>query len=350
MKVSPKPSCFLYVPPLSCQISVKNSLANVMVTFNADAETRDVIERVLGVQGRVVYLADLASPSRERQLAEADVLVSWHLARELQPDEYNELGGVKVLQMLSAGVDHVPFSKLPPNRIVLGNSGAYAQPIAEHVVAMILATCKNLLVQHEKLRRGVFDQDTESRILHGSKCTILGFGGIGKATARLLRCLGVKIYAINTTGKTDEDAEFIGTRNDLEYVLRSADIIVISLPLMNSTRGLIAKRELSWMKDTAILVNVARGAIIDERALYEKLIAQPTFTAALEAWWIEPHNTGEFRTNYPFLDLPNVLGCPHNSGIVPGSFLNGARVAAENVRRWLNHEPVNGVVKRSDYT
>ena len=143
--------------------------------------------------------------------------------------------------------------------------------------------------------------------------------------------------------------DFIGTVKDLEHVLRPADIVIVSLPLMNSTRGLIGARELAWMKDTAILVNVARGAIIDEDALFQKLKAQPEFRAALEAWWIEPLSSGEFRTNHPFLDLPNVLGCPHNSGIVPGSALNGARCAAENVKRWLNHEPVIGVVNRRDY-
>jgi phosphoglycerate dehydrogenase-like enzyme len=104
------------------------------------------------------------------------------------------------------------------------------------------------------------------------------------------------------------------------------------------------------MKDTAILVNVARGAIIDEGALFEKLKAQPKFTAALEAWWNEPYSSGDFRINYPFFDLPNVLGCPHNSGIVAGAYLNGVRCAAENVNRWLNHELIIGVVKRSDYT
>ena len=132
------------------------------------------------------------------------MLISAHVAHELQPSEFTALGGVKVMQMLSAGVDHVPFSSLPPNLVVFGNSGAYAPPIAEHIVAMILATCKNILVQHDKLRRGVFDHDTENRMLRGSICTILGFGGIGKAAARLLRCFGVRIYAINTSGKTDE--------------------------------------------------------------------------------------------------------------------------------------------------
>jgi len=321
-----------------------------MVTFAADAESRDAIQQVLGREVTVEYLKDLAMSSRARHLADTDVLISWNIARELQPNEFDELAHVGAMQLVSAGVDQVPFSKLPTNLTVLGNSGAYAEPIAEHVVAMVLAVYKNLVAQHEKLKRGDFDQDTESRMLRGSKCAILGFGGIGRAAARLLRLLGVEIYAINTTGRTDERVELIGTGADLEHVLRLADIVVISLPLTNSTRGMIGARELSWMKETVVLVNVARGAIIDEKALFEKLKVQPRFTAALEAWWIEPYNAGEFRTNYPFLDLPNVLGCPHNSGIVRDSFVNGARAAATNVRRWLNKQPVLGVVERRDYT
>lgn len=175
------------------------------------------------------------------------------------------------------------------------------------------------------------------------------FGGIGRATARLLRCFGVKIYALNTTGKTNEPVEFIGTMKDLEFVLHHADIVVIALPLTNSTQGLIASRELAWMKDNAILVNVAHGPIVDEAALYQKLKEHPNFTAAIDAWWIEPLSHGEYRTNYPFLELPNVLGSPHNSGMVPGSFLSATRVAAENVKRFLKHEPVLGMVRPSDY-
>jgi len=221
--------------------------------------------------------------------------------------------------------------------------------MAEHALAMILAVAKNLIDRHEKLREGIFDQSDMNRMLRGSSCAILGFGGIGKATARLLRCFEVKIYGINTTGKTDEQVEFIGNLNDLEHVLRVANIILIALPLTNSTRGLIGARELAWMKDDAILVNMARGDIIDEGSLYHKLKANPTFTAAIDAWWIEPLRHGAFRTNYPFLTLPNFLGSPHNSANAAGSSLKATRRAAENVKRYLNHEPVLGVVRSIDY-
>lgn len=322
---------------------------NIAVTFPPDSEERETLIKILGSIARVVFLTDLSSQDRAKELAQADILFSGGPARELQHEDYKGNARVKMMQILSAGADYVPFSKLPSNLIIASNPGAYAEQMAEHVLAMVLAAAKNLLDRDKKLRNGVFDQSSVNRMIRGSTCAILGFGGIGKVTARLLRCFGVKILGVNTTGKTDEPVDFIGTLKDLQYVLRLADIVVIALPLTNSTRGLIGTRELTWMKDSAILVNVARGQIIDEGALYQKLKACPKFTAAIDAWWTEPWNHGQFRANYPFLELPNVIGSPHNSSVVLGAFLTATRMAAENVKRFLNHEPVLGIVSANDY-
>jgi glycerate dehydrogenase len=243
----------------------------------------------------------------------------------------------------------VPYADLPGNIVIASNIGAYAEPMAEHVLAMTLALAKRLFREHQKLSQGEFNQSRLNRMLRGSVCGILGFGGIGKATARLMRAFGVRINALNTSGRTDEDVEFIGTRKDLQHVLSSSDIVVISLPLTKATHGLIGKRELEWMKRNAILINVARGGIIDEGALYNHLTSHPEFMAGIDAWWIEPFGHGEFRTNYPFLTLPNVLGSPHNSAMVPGATDEGTRRAAENVRRFLKGEPIIGIARREDY-
>jgi glycerate dehydrogenase len=325
-------------------------MPNVVVTFSADGDLRGTVLKVLGQVARVIFLSEISPEARSRELASADVLISWHPARELQPAEFGMIFHAKMMQLLSAGVDHLSFPQLPTTLTIASNAGAYAAPMAEHVLAMTLAVMKNILDRQNKLKNGIFDQTNANRMLKGSTCAMLGFGGIGKATARLLRCFGVKIYAVNSTGKTDEPVDFIGSLRDLEYVLRHADVVVVALPLTNSTRGLIGSRELGWMKESAILVNVARGDIINEAALYEKLRADPSFTAAVDAWWNEPLRDGKFRTNYPFLELPNFLGSPHNSGLVPESFTTGVTYAAENVKRFLNHEPVVGIVKRSDYT
>ncbi len=306
--------------------------------------------RLLGRVANVVFVNELSPEDRVKELAVADVLISWSPGRELRSDEFKRIGRARMMQLLSAGADHVPFSSLPSDLVIASNIGAYAESMAEHALAMILALTKNLLDRHEKLKEGIFDQSDMNRMLRGSSCAILGFGGIGRATARLLRCFGVKIYGINTTGKTDEQVEFIGTLKDLEHVLHVANIILIALPLTNSTRALIGDRELAWIKDDAILVNVARGEIIDEGSLYRKLKANPDFKAAIDSWWIEPLRQGEFRTNYPFLALPNVLGSPHNSAITAGSLLEATKRAAKNVKRFLNHEPMTGVVRSEDYS
>lgn len=325
-------------------------MPNVLITFPTSERFKQPLLSALDGNCKVVFLSGTAAKDRASELAAADALISWNLERELQPSEFTILSNVKLLQLLSAGADHLPFTQIPATIVIASNAGAYAEQMAEHILAMILAIFKNLIDRHNKLANGVFDQTNENRLLAGSSCAILGFGGIGKATARLLRCFRVKIFAINTSGRTDEQVEFVGTLKDLEYVLRLADVVVVTLPLTDSTRGLIGRRELGWMKNDATIVNVARGGIIDETALFEKLQQNHSFNAAIDAWWVEPLRHGKFHTNHPFLTLPNVLGSPHNSGVVANSLVSAAVHAAENVKRFLNHEPIFGVVRRSDYT
>jgi phosphoglycerate dehydrogenase-like enzyme len=240
------------------------------------------------------------------------------------------------------------FDQLPPRAVIASNVGAYAEPMAEHSLAMSLALLKRLPEGHAKLAAGVWDQSTPSRWVRGAVCGILGFGGIGKATGRLMRALGVRVHAINTSGRTDEPVDFVGTLDDLDAVLAAADVLVIALPLSRRTSGLIGARELGLMKPRAVLVNVARGRIVDQAALYEHLRAHPEFSAGIDAWWVEPFGSGEFRVEHPFFGLPNLLGSPHNSALVPGILDEATRRAAANVLRFVRGEPVTGVVRAED--
>jgi phosphoglycerate dehydrogenase-like enzyme len=322
---------------------------HIVVTYGVSEARRGLLKELLGREARLSFLTDMPAGLREQTLIDADVLLSWNLPKELLPIGPGLLRRVKMIQLLSAGADHLPFHELRSEIVIASNVGAYADPMAEHVLAMALALAKNLLREHQNLARGEFHQSRLNRLLSGSVCGIIGFGGIGRATARLMRGLGLRIYAVNTSGRTDEPVEFIGTLKDLKHVLSSSDVVVLSLPLMKSTRGLIGKRELGWMKPDAILINVARGAITDEGALFEHLRGHPRFQTGLDVWWIEPFVSGEFRTAYPFFSLPNVLGSPHNSAMVPGINDAGTRRAADNVKRFLRGEPVAGLVMRGDY-
>lgn len=293
---------------------------HIAVTFDIGEEEKELLLKAFSGEVTLTFLTEMNERDRKEALSTAEVLLAWNLPRELKKEEYQLLRRLRFIQLLSAGADHLPFDDIPPGVKIASNVGAYAEPMAEHVLAMTLALSKHLLENHKKLAQGEFNQFEANKMLSGSTVGIIGFGGIGRASAKLFRCLGCRIYAINTSGKTEEEVDFIGTLKDLDHVLRESDVVVLSIALNKQTYNLIGKRELERMKRECILVNVARGALIDEEALYEHLKNNPDFMAGIDAWWVEPFGKGRFQMDHPFCDLPNFLGSPHNSSMVPGLF------------------------------
>jgi phosphoglycerate dehydrogenase-like enzyme len=305
------------------------------VTFEVKDAGRVIIAEALGMVADVIYLTDLEASTRPDVLRKVDALLVRNTAKELRSDELPLIRKARLIQFLSAGIDFIPLHELPPEVPLANNAGAYAEPMAEHALAMALAAAKRLFVEHHNLSQGQFNQFTPNKMLAGRVCGVLGFGGVGTATARLMRCLGMRVHAINRRGVTHEAVDWIGTPDRLDELMAASDVLVISAPLTRSTERVIGARELSLMKDDAIIVNLARGEIVDEGALYVHLEAKPRFTACIDAWWIEPVRHGEFRMNKPFLQLPNVIGSPHNSASVVNSYEIALRRAVENCRRAL---------------
>ena len=318
-------------------------MINIVVTFKVDDQQRKLIESSMK-NVDIKYLKDYDENRYLNLLKEADVLLAWNPSWELKTIKINSLTNIKFVQLLSAGYDHVDFSMFPQECKIASNNGAYAEPMAEHILAMILSLAKKLFINHKKLSEGEFNQLSVNVSIKDSIIGILGLGGIGKKTAKLLRPFGSKIYALNSSGKTEERVEFIGTLNDLDFILENSDIVIISLPLIDETKNLIDKKELKLMKPNAILVNVARGQIINEADLYEHLKTHPDFYAGIDAWWVEPFTEGAFKLNYPFFNLPNILGSPHNSAIVPGSLEQGLKCAIENINLYLNKKKPEHII------
>jgi phosphoglycerate dehydrogenase-like enzyme len=310
----------------------------LVVTFPVSERTRAVIADALGDVAPLVYLADVPAEGREAALRAAGAVLANDTSTELSTAERQMIGQARLLQFTAAGIDWVPLLDLPPQLPVAGNGGASAEPMAEHIVAVAFAAAKRLFAEHDNLKRGEFNQRSPNKMLRGGVCGILGLGGVGVATARLMRGIGMKVHAINRSGKTDESIDWIGTPDRLDEMLRVADVFVVCLALTRHTEGMIGARELGLMKEDAILINVARGEIIDEAALYAHLVAHPRFTAGIDAWWTEPVRHQRFAMDFPFLDLPNVIGSPHNSaggGVWRDTSL---RRAVENCRRALSGE------------
>jgi len=318
---------------------------NIVITYFVDKNERSYFKS-LETKANIIFLKDLDKKERGQELSKADIIFSWNPPKELDNLEKSLLKQLKFVQLLSAGYDHINFDMFPDDCVIAANQGAYAEPMAEHTVAMILALSKRLIVNHNKMLKGEFDQVTQNRSLKNSTAGIIGFGGIGKSTAKLLKNFSVSILAVNTSGKTDEAVDYIGTLKDLDYVLTKSDIIILSIPLNKSTAGLISKRELELMKPNAMLINIARGDLIVEKDLFEHLQSHPEFLAGIDAWWIEPFNKGEFRLDYPFLDLPNVIGSPHNSALIPGALVEGQKRALQNLIHFIENKPMFGIINR----
>ena len=323
------------------------SKPKVLVGFKPNDEMRGAIDGVLLPVADVVYLSDVATADRAAALSGARILLTWNLSKELSDDE-RRTGNLAFIQTMSAGIDHIKADAVPAGALLAHNGGAFATVMAEHVLAMALAAARALTDRHGKLAQGIFDQSL-MRTLLGGTALIVGYGGIGKEVARLCRAFGMTIHAINRSGRVDEGVARAGKPSDLPAMLPAADLVVLTLSLNAETEKLFDAPMLGAMKDAAILVNVARGEVIDEDALYAHLKANPGFTACLDVWWQEPARQGSFGVRHPFFELPNLIGSPHNSGMVPGAFARSTRAAAENIRRYLETGRAERLAQPGDF-
>jgi len=181
----------------------------LVVTFDPDEKARAAVAAELDGRAEALSLHGLDDAGRREALANATVLLARNTGTELRPGEPELIRRARLVQFMSAGVDLIPLRELPAGVPVAGNGGAYAEPMAEHALAMMLAAAKRLLPEHAALARGEFNQFKRNRMLAGGVCGILGFGGIGIATARLVRCLGMRVHAIRRKPMSYRFADFL---------------------------------------------------------------------------------------------------------------------------------------------
>lgn len=323
----------------------------LVVTCPAPESVRKAVEEGAGGALAVRFLDDVPQEKRGEALSSANALLSFFFNMEVREEEYAFLQGLELFQSISAGLDYLPFEKMPGGMVIAGNAGGWAPQIAEHTMALLLALTRRIVPLQNGMAKGRFDRGMFAlRSLRGRVLTVAGYGGIGRSTAELARAFGMRVWALNTSGRTDGEVDFIGTLDSLQGLLPGTDVLLLSLPLNRHTRGIIGRRELELMKKDAILLNVARAPLVDEEALYVHLKENPEFLAGLDVWWKEPTwGGGDFVLGHPFLDLPNVAGSPHNSNRCEKDMELAARAAASNVAAFFGNRPCVGIIRREDY-
>jgi phosphoglycerate dehydrogenase-like enzyme len=279
------------------------------------------------------------------RLPGADVLVTLTFTREMGATAKR----LRLVQVPGAGLDRIERAALPPGAW-LANAYGHETGIAEYVLGVMLAWTRGFCRLDASLRRGVWASPwaaggvppAPAPELAGKTLGILGYGRIGRCVAARARPFGMEVRAIRRdTMRPDADGlAFLGGPDALDEVVRRSDYVVIALPLTTATRGLLGPRELGLMKPTAVLINVARAAIVDEEALYRALAQGTIAGAALDVWYRYPTGAGPTPpARHAFQELPNVLMTPHVAGWTEGTREARAKLIAANIHRVARGEP-----------
>lgn len=277
-----------------------------------------------------------------RAVEDADILLvaprSASQLRELLPHARK----VRWIHTLGAGVEALPFDVLRETDVVVTNSaGVFADALGEFAVAAMLWFAKDLrrLVRNQEARH--WEPFTVER-LEGKRVGIVGYGGIGKAVGRRAAALGIEVFALRRSGASDDP---IVTRSflseQLDELLRESDFVVLSTPLTPATRGMIDAVRIAQMKPDAVLINISRGAVVDEEALIEALRERRIRGAALDVFETEP-----LPQESPLWTLENVLLSPHSADHGIGSHERAMGFFLANLERFRRGERLKNIVDK----
>lgn len=318
--------------------------ARLLVTLPPTDDTARAIAARLPA---VPFLFASANPAGPWPTIEA--LLTGSLERELPQWDAAKAPNLRFVQRLYTGLDGFPFPRFPPNVQVAGNVGAFAPYVSEQAIALTLAILRNLPSAIENVKAGRLRPAPEARSLVGQTVLLLGYGEIARAIATRLRPFGVVIEGVNRDGSPREGADRMFPASGLTAALARADIAIDCRPLTVATRNSIGAPQLAGMKPKAIYVNVGRAGTIDEAALYAHLQSHPEFRVGMESWWLEDYVKGTLGSRFPIATLPNVIGTPHNAGLVSGSRPGVLSAALDNLVRFFSGQPPRFVADPAEY-
>lgn len=314
------------------------------------------LENYLAPLKELAYLVSFSElEKRKAELlpqVEAMIVLSW--PSFLDKETVSKMKKLRFVQSILVGVNHIPMNYLPKSTIVCSNSGAYSLEVAEYTWAFILYCAKRISFLDYEIKKGghgIEDFRSELnkiKVLDGANIGIVGFGSIGRRIAEIARTFDMKIHAFVRKSARERDIEFYSGKSGLRKMLSVSDYVVISLPLTKETKNMIGKEELSVMKENAVLVNIARGDIVDQEALYNHLLKNKDFYYATDVWWTD-NGKETLETKFPFHSLQNFICTPHISG--PTALLRGLpfKNAVENTIRYLKGINPNNIVNKEEY-
>jgi len=326
-----------------------HSPLNVILWGRQAAEGQRLLRGHLNTPCRFFSFHD---PAKERtlprELARADVVVGSTFSESMA----RAAPRLKLLHATGAGVDSFCLSALSPQTTV-ANAYFHGPAISEYVMMMILVLSRDLRRMDALFRRGLWFGSwiwgtPPPAEIQGKTLGLIGYGHIGKELAERASAFGMKLWVVSAhpPARRPRHIDFYEGPGGLRELLKAADYVVLACPLNKDTHGLIAKREFSWMKRTACLINVARGPIVQEEALYHALRTRRIQGAAIDVWYRYPTENRPCRpSRFPFHKLDNIVMTPHVSGWMKGTRENRFQLIAANIARLASGHQLQNVIQ-----
>ena len=301
-------------------------------------DPRDALAPAIGARcpGLAIESRRSRAPDVGEAIARADILLAWTLPREAT----GRAGRLRWVQSQGAGVEGLLGAAELGEQVVITRVGAgFEVPMAEYVLGYLLALTLEVPRALEQQRRRAWEPYS-APVLRGRTALVVGLGAIGSEMARLLRASGLRVLGVNRSGRPCPDADETHSVAALDAVLPRAEIVVLVAPLTAETRHLLDGRRLGLLPRGAWLVNVGRGALVDEAALVAALESGQVGRAVLDVFEREP-----LPAESPLWGMANVVVTPHVSG--PDDVTIMCDVFVENYRRFRAGEPLLYQVDRA---
>jgi D-3-phosphoglycerate dehydrogenase len=246
---------------------------------------------------------------------------------------------LKLVSIWGTGTDNVDLDAAGRHGVTVTNTpGVNAFAVAEHTLALMLALARRIPRIEREMREGQWPRELLTQLL-GKKIGVFGTGTIGARVLTLTKAIGMEPLAWSLRGQAERITALGARAASKEEILREADVVTLHLRLVPETRGFLGRRELALMKRTALLVNTARGALVDRDALLDALVQGKIGGAALDVFHDEPLKPGD-----PLLARDNVVLSPHNAGQTPEVIRDGLLRAVQNVENFVAGRPTDVVV------
>jgi phosphoglycerate dehydrogenase-like enzyme len=285
----------------------------------------------------------------DREIADAEVFVGFFL----KPESFALARELRYIHVTAAGVNQLCYPALIHSPVILTNaSSVMAVPVAEHTMALILAMAKRFpsamryQAQSYWAQTEVALEQPTIQELKGATLGLVGLGSIGQELVTRARAFGMRIVAVKRDATTGQEwADRVLPRAALHEMLGEADYVIIAAPQTESTHRMMGAAEFAAMKSTAYLINVARGALVDEQALFEALTAKRIAGAACDVFEPEP-----LAAESPLWKAPNMFITPHLAATTGKLWSHHAELLEDNISRYLDGRPLRNVVdKHSGY-